>query len=561
MTAAVEAAGAGAGVPGKASFTLRGHNPDVLTCIANLSNDEVFTPPELASQMLDTVADAWAESHGGLSIWADSSVTFLDPFTKSGVFLREIVARLVAGLADEIPALQERVDHVLTRQVFGIGITSLTALLARRSVYCSKYANGPHSIAKAFARDWGNIWFERTEHTWAGDRCVYCGAGRAGYGRDDDLETHAYAFIHTSDVKSRIARMFGADMQFDVIIGNPPYQLSDDGAGTSAAPIYHAFVEQARALEPRFLAMVIPARWYAGGKGLDGFRSSMLRDRHIRTIHDFWQVGDVFPGVAIQGGVLYFLRSRDDAGDCEVITHFEGQVVSRGVRPLLELGSDVFIRYNEAVSILKKIAATECSAPGSVSLPRSAQFARLVSARKPFGLATTFRPRKEPQSGDLVAYSNGGPGFRQSGKGWVADAEVKSGRELIDAWKVFIGRAYGDRGGGGASRDAPPRAVLGRPFVGEPGTVSTETYIAIGPFASELEASNVIAYIACRLTRFLVLLHKPSQDASQKVYTYVPTQDFSRSWTDAELYEKYQLTDDEVRFVEWMVRPMDSGDV
>ena len=541
---------------GQASFALRGHNPDVLTCIANLSNDEVFTPPELANQMLDTVADAWADAHDGASIWQNPDVTFLDPFTKSGVFLREITARLTDGLADVIPDLQERVDHILTKQVYGIGITQLTALLARRSVYCSKDATGHHSIAKSFDRDWGNIWFERTEHTWAGDKCAYCGAGKSGYGRGDELETHAYAFIHTTDPRALLARMFGADVQFDVIIGNPPYQLSDDGYGTSAAPIYQNFVARAKELAPRYLSLVIPSRWFAGGKGLDEFRQDMLEDDRIRVMHDYWLVGDAFPGVALQGGVLYFLWSRDNRGECEVISHFESRVVSSATRPLLEPGADVFIRYNEAVSILRKIAKVEGGTPGSVRLPSGSRFADLVSARKPFGLDTKYQVRADERPGDLVAYSNGGAGYKKSGRGYVADAEIRTGRSLISQWKVFIGGAYGDRGGGGASRDAPPKAVLGRPFTGAPGTVSTETYICIGPLASEAEAENVRTYLACKLTRFLVMLHKPSQHATQKVYTFVPAQDFSGSWTDAELYAKYGLDDDEISFVEWMIRPM-----
>ena len=217
----------------QASFALRGRNPDVLTCIANLSNDEVFTPPEFANRMLDTLAEAWAADHNGANIWADKTVKFLDPCTKSGVFLREITSRLTKGLADEIPDLEERVDHILTKQVFGIGITYLTSLLARRSVYCSKHAKGKHSIAKAFASDDGNIWFERMEHTWADGKCKYCGASQKTFDRGEGLETHAYAFIHTDDIKTRVAELFGGDMQFDVIIGNPPYQLDDGGGGTS----------------------------------------------------------------------------------------------------------------------------------------------------------------------------------------------------------------------------------------------------------------------------------------------------------------------------------------
>ncbi len=544
------------------AFTLRGRNPDVLTCIANLSNDEVFTPPEFANRMLDTLAEAWAASHDGANLWADKTVRFLDPCTKSGVFLREITRRLTQGLADEIPDLEARVDHILTRQVFGIGITHLTSLLARRSVYCSKHANGPHSIAKSFTSDAGNIWFERTEHTWANGKCAFCGASQSALDRGEGLETHAYAFIHTDNIKTRIAELFGGDMQFDVIIGNPPYQLSDAGYGTSAAPIYHLFVEQAKKLEPRYLSLVIPARWFAGGKGLDEFRESMLSDNRTRVIHDYLLVGEAFPGVAIQGGILYFLWDREHPGECEVVTHYEGRVLSSATRPLLESGSDVFIRYNEAVPILKKIVAAEGGTAGSVVLPEQRRFTNLVSARKPFGLPTNFKVRSTKRAGDLLAYWNGGPGFKQGGKGWVSRAEVTEGIDLIDKWKVFIGGAYGDRGGGGASRDAPPKAVLGRPFVGEPGSVSTETYICIGPFKSENEAKNVCSYISCKLTRFLVMLHKPAQHATRKVYTFVPSQDFSQSWSDQKLYEKYGLSDEEIAFVEWMIRPMDiNGDL
>jgi len=541
----------------QANFTLRGRNPDVLTCIANLSNDEVFTPPEFANRMLDTLAEAWAANHKGANIWADKTVKFLDPCTKSGVFLREITSRLTQGLEKEIPNLEKRVNHILTKQVFGIGITQITSLLARRSVYCSKHAQGEHSIANGFTNDDGNIWFKRLKHTWEGDKCQYCGAGKSVFDRAAGLETHAYAFIHTNNIKTRLAEIFGGNMQFDVIIGNPPYQMDDGGHGTSATPIYQMFVEQAKKLEPRYLSLVIPARWFAGGKGLDEFRENMLTDNRTRVIHDYLLVGDAFPGVAIQGGILYFLWDREHPGKCEVVTHYEGEVMSSAKRPLLESGSDVFIRYNEAVPILKKIIAVEGGDTGSVLLPEGRRFMDLVSARKPFGLPTNFKVRPDKRKNDVMTYWNGGPGFKQSGVGWVSRADLTEGIDLIDKWKVFIGGAYGDRGGGGASRDSFPKAVLGRPFVGEPDSVSTETYICIGPCKSEAEAKNLSSYISCKLTRFLVMLHKPSQHATKKVYTFVPTQDFSKPWTDQKLYAKYGLTKKEIEFVEWMIRPMD----
>lgn len=530
----------------RASFSLRGRNPDVLTCIANLSNDEVFTPPELANSILDSVAEAWAADNDGADIWADSSVKLLDPFTKSGVFLREIASRLTKGLAEEIPDLAERVDHILTKQVYGIAITHLTSLLARRSLYCSKYANGEHSIVRSFADDRGNVWFERTEHTWEGGRCKYCDASKKTFGRGEDLETHAYAFIHTDDIHARIAELFGGAMQFDVIVGNPPYQLKDAGFGTSAAPIYQHFVEQAKALEPRYLSMIVPARWFAGGKGLDEFRASMLSDSRLRSIDDYLNASDVFPQIGLKGGICYFLWDRDNPGPCRVITHFKDTPLSTATRPLLEQGLDIFIRFNEGLSILKKVVVVETGQSESLSLPEDRRFDQLVSSRKPFGLETTFKGKASKASGDVLIYQNGGTGY-------VPRESISTGAELIDAWKVYVGRAAPGTG----NRDTYPHRIISTPFVGEPGTVSSETYLCIGPFDSRSHAESALSYLSCRLTRLLILLHKPSQDTTRKVYTFVPKQDWTKVWTDEDLYAKYDLSDDEIAFIEQLVRPMD----
>lgn len=533
----------------KASFTLRGRNPDVLTCIANLSNDEVFTPPEFANRMLDTLAEAWAKGNRGANIWTDPTVRFLDPFTKSGVFLREITTRLIAGLAEQMPDLQERVDHILTKQVFGIGITTLTALLARRSLYCSKFANGEHSVAKSFTREDGNVWFERVEHTWKEGRCSFCGAAQQAFDRGDERETHAYAFIHTDNIKARVSELFGADMQFDVIIGNPPYQLADDGFGTSAAPIYQHFVTQAKALEPRYLSMVIPARWFAGGKGLDEFRESMLNDDRLRSIDDYLSASDVFPGVGLKGGICVFLWDRDNRGRASVTTHFKDEPPSTVDRELLEGGVDVFIRFNQGLSILKKVVQVETGQTRSLMLPDNLRFDRMVSSRKPFGLETTFKGQaKKSAKDDLLIYQNGGTGY-------VPRDRITAGLQYVDKWKIYTGRAAPGTG----NRDTYPHRIISTPFLGEPASISSETYLCIGPFNSKGEAESALSYLACRLTRLLILLHKPSQDTTRKVYTFVPTQRWTQRWTDAALYEKYGITEDEVAFIERVVRPLEAN--
>jgi len=534
----------------QASFALRGRNPDVLTCIANLSNDEVFTPPEFANRMLDMLAEAWAAANGGADIWADKTVRFLDPCTKSGVFLREITSRLTDGLKREIPDLEERVNHILTNQVFGIAITHLTSLLARRSLYCSKHANGKHSIAKGFRSDAGNIWFERLEHTWVNGKCTFCGASQATYDRGDMMESHAYEFIHTNDIKTRLAEIFGGDMQFDVIIGNPPYQLDDGGFGASAIPIYNRFVEQAKALEPRFLTMVIPSRWLFGGRGLDDFRKAMLTDNRIRKLVDYPDSRQVFPSVDVAGGICYFLWDRDNPGDCRVVEFEHGLTSSEAVRLLLEEGAEVFIRSHRALAILRKVIAVETGSK-ALWLPKTKRFDTQVSSQKPFGLRTFFRGSDKQSSVQDVLV------LQSRGRAWISRSEVTVGEDLIDKWKVFTSKSSSEHAGQVDKNGQ--RRVLSLSGVIPPGSVVTETYILLGAYDTEKEARNCFSYVVTRFFRFLVAARSSAQDLARSAYSFVPLQDFSKVWNDEDLYAKYSLTDDEIAYIEKLIRPM-SGD-
>lgn len=494
------------------------YNPDVLSCIANLSNDEVFTSPEIANQMLDLLPQ---------ELFSDPNAKFLDPACKSGVFLREIAKRLIKGLEEKIPDLQERIDHIFHNQLYGIAITELTSLLSRRSLYCSKYPNSKYSVSR-FDDVQGNVRFKNIRHRWKDGKCVFCGASQSEYDRGDGLESYAYEFIHTTNPEEIW------NMKFDVIIGNPPYQLSTGGGSAQAIPLYNHFVEQAKKLNPRYLSMIIPARWFAGGMNLRDFRATMLNDKRIRILVDFPNAKDCFPQSSIGGGVCYFLWDRDHRGDCK-ITNSIADSRNTLVRRLDEY--DVFIRYNEAVGIVRKITKNE-----------KVRFSSLCSALSPFGVASNERGNSIPQKDSLTLYSS-------KGIGYISPESITTGNSWINEYKVMISKTGAEHAG------EPDKngqfKVLSKIAVLKPKEVCTFSYFLAGPFRTKQEAENVVTYLQTRFARFLVLQAVSSINLTRDKFNFLPIQDFSIAWTDEMLYNKYGLNEEEVAFIESMIKPME----
>ncbi|MEI6680534.1 MAG: Eco57I restriction-modification methylase domain-containing protein [Mariniphaga sp.] len=488
------------------------YNPDVLSCLANLSNDEVFTPPEIVNQMLDMLPQ---------ELFSDSNTKFLDPACKSGVFLREIAKRLLKGLKDKIPDDQQRRDHIFQNQIYGIAITELTSLLSRRSVYCSKYSNSIYSVSP-FRDVSGNIRFKRIPHRWVNEKCAFCGASQGEYGEQkrEGLESHAYEFIHTTNPEEIVK------MKFDVIIGNPPYQLSDAGNGMSAKPIYHHFVNQAKKLNPRFLTMIVPSRWFSGGKGLDEFRRSMLNDSHIRKLVDYENSAEVFNGVDIAGGICYFLWERDSKGICEVTNYYDGKpIVSE--RNINEYAT--FIRHGRSAEIVRKILSQN-----------KKYLVDVVSARKPFGLPTNY----PPQDRGVPCWF-----IQKIGLKYAQKQDITDSGDLLNKWKLLIPKAPI----AGQTDFSKPVGFYynGNVRIASPGECCTESWIVAGAFLSKEEVLSYKSYVFTKIVRFLILQTVVSQDVTKKNYAFVPDLGkYDGVYTDDILRNKWDITDEEWMFID-----------
>lgn len=503
------------------------HVPDILECLAQLSSDEVPTPPKLANAMLDLLPD---------EVWRDPDLRWLDPCSKSGVFLREIVKRLLfEGLVEWEPDLEKRREHIFRNMVFACGITELTGIISRRTVYYSRHAAGEHSVLR-FETDDGNLPFVRAEHEFQQGRCRICGAPEE-LERGGARENYAYAFIHGAYPTEEMR-----DMKFDVIVGNPPYQIGmQDAEGNRTAnitPLYQMFVDQAISMDPRYLVMVTPSRWFTGGKGLDDFRERMIADRRIRKIVDNPKIFDCFPTAKIRGGVNYFVWDREHDGDCEVSTRINGNVVSTATRDLRE-GDGVVIRDNRAAAIVHKVKAES-----------SSTLAEVVSPMDPFGQAikTNYKHSEE------ASFEGSIPLVFGTMVGYVRPEQLERRHDWVGRWKVLLPMA--------SSGDTPVVAdgnivdvVLGAPIALAPGSACTQTYLIAGVFDSAAETENYAHYLATKFVRFLVLQRKSTQHVTPERFRFVPELDMSRRWTDEDLYKRFGLSQEEIAYVETTIKP------
>lgn len=558
-------------------------NFDILETITNVGNDEVFTPRKTVDMILDSLPS---------EVWHNPNYKWLNPSTKNGIFEREIAIRLDKGLEKIFPDIEQRRKHILQNMIYAIGQTRFTANVARRTLYyCSQanrkndgicssdghYVNG-YAIGNGswFNDEQGNIKTPCTNHvfvdskrqdmssTLLGDerkkyKCKFCGiSGASNYNDKNQRETYAYEFIHIDSVdleKHLSERFFGGNkMKFDIIIGNPPYQLSDGGAQASARPIYNLFVEQAKKLNPKYLCMIIPSRWMTGGKGLDDFRENMINDRKFRELHDFINPKICFPNNDIKGGVCYFLWDRDYDGMCNIFAYAPNEI-RKSVRYLKENGINIFIRDETLIDILKKVKTYNENT-----------FDTIVSARKPYGLEAEtmvsaskyglpeFSDKKIAGGYEIFGLDEK---MKRVWKYLPLDYPLPKKSPCLFKFKVFIAEAYGC----GAIGEVPSTPVLSTPK-----QLCTETFLEIGPFDTHLEAENVIKYIKTKFFRVLVGIQKQTQHTTQKVYRFIPILDFksnnSVDWNqsiseiDKQLFLKYQFSNEEIEFIENNVQEM-----
>jgi len=518
------------------------HVPDVLETLAQLPNDDVYTPPKVVAAMLDILPE---------HVWSEPDYRWLDPATKSGIYLREVFKRLMVGLAEWQPDGLKRREHILKSMIFGAATTQLNGEIARRTLYQTRDATGVEvkdpsleDLVVHFDYPEGNVPYVETEHVLDKKQqfCTVCRAPAKLI--RERRESFAYSFIHGTYPTKELAAM-----KFDVIVGNPPYQIGmDDGKGNRTAnitPLYNLFVEKAIAMNPRYLVMITPSRWFAGGKGLNEFRDRMIADRRLRVLVDNPKQYDVFPQAEIQGGVSYFLWDRDHDGDCEFATRLGGVTRDVATRDLRD-GEGVVLRDNYAAAIVGKVTKHP-SADGFLG--------EIVSPMDPFGqgLKTNYGGKPglplsvEPQPGMI-------PLIFATKVAYTSPAALERRHEWLERWKVLLPMAYNGGRQFGPNGEVV-ETVIGEPIALAPGSACTQSYLVAGHFGDPEQAENYAHYLSTKFVRFLVLQRKISQHVTPDRFAFVPIVDFSQRWTDLDLYSRFELAPEEIAYIEASIKP------
>ena len=544
-------------------------NFDILETITNVGNDEVFTPRKTCDMILDCLPK---------EVWHNPNYKWLNPATKNGIFEREIAIRLDEGLKDIIPDVETRRKHILQNMIFAFGQTKFTANVARRTLYyCSKanqkcdgikasdghYVNG-YAIGNGgwFKDEEGNIKTPITKHDIdkKTKKCRYCGITHdSKYLDANQREQYAYEFIHVYHLplqRHLRDRFFGGnkDMKFDIIVGNPPYQLSlgnDGGNSSKAKAIYHLFISQAIALNPKYICMIVPSRWMTKTtEGIsDDWVDEMLKKKNFVMVNDFDDAAICFPNNEIKGGVNYFLYNRDYQGPCKYIFHDSKTNKEYERVGLLDpMGAGIVIRDPKGLEIIERISLVEGK------YYEYNNFSMLVSPKDFFTnkekLTSSWKEyKKEKDSRHNIKYYVS-KSFNEQPFGWIEESDIPKGMGTIKLHKVYIPAA------GGSGND---EIILGTPIYGEPYSVCSQTYLVIGYDPNnhnftELQCQNIIKYIKTKFFRYLVSIKKKTQNGPRGVYQFVPLQDFNEVWTDEKLYKKYNLTKEQIELIENSIR-------
>jgi hypothetical protein len=486
---------------------------DIFELIPNQKTNQIFTPKKVVQMMVNQL-----EEHDP-SLFTRTDSTFIDLYMKSGMYITEIVKKLFNNTRKHYKNDDDCLKHILESQVYGLAPTPILQGITQSYIFGFDAEN---NISR--------------QHFMQHDIIPEAQQGKA---------------------KEKLQELFNLkkDMKFDAVVGNPPYQESDGGAQASAKPIYNYFVESAKDINTRMINLIMPTRWYAGGKGLDDFRQQMLNDKHIVEIHDFLNPNIIFPSTNIRGGVCFILWDNDYNNEkdlVKVVTYGDSFSDRKELKRKLKLdGEDIFIRNIESLEIIKIIKSQK----------EFTSFENHISSRRPFDIDAfivkdldKYKQNKNGLKNPVLCYGKG----KQTG--FLEREEITKNIEWIDKYKVFTPRANNI---GTELNDDNLNT-----FIGTPNTICTESYIVIGVNLNldEHSAKNLSQYLTTKFARFLHSLGKASQDATSKTYKFIPLQEFTAKsdidWSksiseiDQQLYKKYGLSEDKISFIESMIKPM-----